>query len=466
MTSFRDDFVWGVASSAYQIEGAVDADGRAPSVWDAFCRRGGTVLDGHDGAVACDHYRRYEEDVALIAALGVQAYRFSIAWPRVIPQGVGAVNGKGLDFYDRLVDRLLEKNVTPWVTLFHWDLPLELHHRGGWLNRDSAEWFAAYADVVARRLSDRVTRWITLNEPQCYIGLGHQVGVHAPGVLLDRASVLACIHNTLRAHGMATRALRSAGGPQTQVGWSPVGWVCYPAEDTPEAIEAARAAMFSIAPQTRTWTMNNVWYSDPVVLGRYPEEAERAFGADLPTVFPGDMETIQAPLDFYGVNIYHGAPVTVPVTVDSHAHASRPPRPAGYPQTLMGWTVDPEALYWGPRFLHERYRLPIYVTENGIASLDWVHSDGKVHDPGRIDFLARYLRALHRAHADGVDVRGYFQWSIMDNFEWELGYTKRFGLTYVDYASQERIPKDSYYWYQQVVKENGGALWKGTAPLR
>lgn len=466
MKRFREDFLWGVASSSYQIEGAVNEDGRGPSVWDAFCRRTGAIVDGHDGSLACDHYHRWRDDVDLIAALGVGAYRLSIAWPRILPNGLGPVNEKGLEFYDRLTDALLEKNVTPWVTLFHWDLPLELHHRGGWLNRDSASWFADYVDVVVRRLSDRVRHWITVNEPQCYIGLGHQVGRHAPGVILDRASILACIHNTLRAHGQAVRAIRASARRPPSVGWSPVGWVCYPAEPTPAAIDAARAAMFSIAPNTATWTMNNVWYSDPVVLGAYPDGAERAFGADLPTIFAGDMETIAAPIDFYGVNIYHGAPVTVPVTVDEHAHAAPGRRLAGYPQTLMGWTVDPQALYWGPKFLYERYALPIYVTENGIASLDWVHSDGKVHDPGRIDFLARYLRELHRASDEGVDVRGYFQWSIMDNFEWELGYTKRFGLVYVDYETQERIAKDSYDWFKTVVADNGATLWRGTAPLR
>lgn len=462
---FSEDFLWGVASSAYQIEGAVAAEGRGRSVWDAFCERPGVVREGHTGERACDHYSRWPADVELIAGLGVGAYRFSIAWPRVLPAGVGAVNEAGIGFYDRLVDALLERGVEPWVTLFHWDLPLELFHRGGWLNRDSAEWFAEYTAVVVDRLSDRVKHWITLNEPQCFIGLGHHRAVHAPGIPYPRSELLLATHHALLAHGRSVQVIRARARQAPSIGWSPVGWVSYPATDDPEVVEAARRSMFGIATDTEFWPMNNIWYSDPVVLGQYPEAGLQRFGRDVPDVREGDLDIIAQPLDFYGVNIYHGIPVTFPVDFDREGHLVNAARTPGHPETLMGWTVDPAALYWGPRFLADRYGLPIYVTENGIASMDWVHADGRVHDAARIDYLARHLIELRRAIADGVDIRGYFHWSIMDNFEWELGYSKRFGLTYVDYATLERIPKDSYRWFRELIASSGTTL-PDPVPLR
>lgn len=464
--AFSDHFVWGVASSAYQIEGAVTSDGRGPSVWDAFCQRPRVIRFGHTGDLGCDHYERFQEDVDLIANLGVSAYRFSIAWPRVLPEGVGTINRPGLAFYDRLVDALLERGVTPWVTLFHWDYPLALFHRGGWLNRDSADWFAEYTTAVVDALSDRVSSWITLNEPQIFLGLGHHRAVHAPGIPYPRSEVLLATHHALLAHGKSVSVLRARAKTPPRIGWSPVGTVSYPATDNPALLEAARASMFTIGTDPDLWPLNNTWYSDPAVLGHYPDDGLRLFGSDVPAIRQGDMETIAQPLDFYGVNIYHGIPITYPVTFDGTGHLAPPRRPPGHPETLMAWTVDPEALYWGPRFLHERYGLPIYVTENGVASMDWVHTDGHVHDPARIDYLARHLVQLRRAIADGVDIRGYFHWSIMDNFEWELGYSKRFGLTYVDYETMERIPKDSYRWFRELVRSGGASLPLDVAPLR
>lgn len=461
-----DDFVWGVASSAYQVEGAAREDGRGDSVWDAFCKRPGAVRDGHTGDISCDHYHRVDEDLDLIAGLGAGAYRFSVAWPRVLPSGVGTVNEAGLDFYDRVVDGLLERGIAPWVTLFHWDFPLALFHRGGWLNRDSADWFAEYTGRVVERLSDRVRHWLTLNEPQIFIGLGHHRAVHAPGIRYPRGEVLLATHHSLLAHGKAVQAIRAGAKLSPVIGWSPVGWVTYPFSDDPGLVEIAREQMFSIGDDPELWPLNNIWYSDPVILGRYPEEGLQRFGADVPSFPDGDLELIQQPLDFYGVNIYHGIPVTYPLERDDGGDHVTVHRVPGHPETLMGWTVDPRALYWGPRFLAERYRLPIYVTENGIAAMDWVHADGRVHDYSRIDYLARHLVELRRAIADGIDVRGYFQWSIMDNFEWEHGYSKRFGLVYVDYESCERIRKYSYHWYRELIGSGGQSLPHDIAALR
>lgn len=463
---FADDFVWGVASSAYQIEGATERGGRGPSIWDAFAERRGVIQDGTSGRHACRHYEHWQSDLDLIAGLGVSAYRFSVAWPRVMPGGRGEVNREGIGFYDRLVDGLLERGVTPWLTLYHWDMPLELLHMGGWLNRSSADWFADYTRVVVDALGDRVEHWITLNEPQCFIGLGHHTAVHAPGIPYPRSELLLATHHSLLAHGRAVQVIRERAQRSPVVGWSPVGWVSYPLSEEPECIDAARRLMFTIGDDPKLWPFNNSWYSDPVVLGHYPEEGIARFGRDVPRIVEGDLDVISTPLDFYGVNIYHGIPITFSVDVDGGEPVAAPSRQPGHPETLMGWTVDPDALYWGPRFLAERYKLPIYITENGIASMDWVHTDDQVHDPARIDYLTRHLIALRRAIADGVDIRGYFHWSIMDNFEWELGYSKRFGLTYVDYRTQQRIPKDSYCWYRELIAQGGETLPREISPLR
>ncbi len=448
--TFPADFVWGVASSSYQIEGAVAEGGRTPSVWDTFCREPGRVFEGHTGDVACDHCNRFEEDVALIADLGVGAYRLSVSWPRVIPSGVGAPSDEGLGFYDRLVDALLARGVTPWITLYHWDHPQSLQDRGGWLARESADWFAEYAGHVVDRLSDRVRHWITINEPQVYIGHGHVMGQHAPGLKLSRRESLLAAHHTLLAHGRAAQVIRDRAKTDPVVGWAPVGDVVSPADDSPESIEAARSLMFTVRDPDGSWAFNNTWFGDAAILGRYPEDALKAFGADAPDPQPGDMELIAQPLDFYGVNIYTGHRARM-----GAAGPELVPFPPGCPRTAFGWTVSPESLYWGPRFLAERYKLPIYITENGLASMDWVSEDGAVHDPGRIDFLSRYLTQLGRAVRDGVDVRGYFHWSILDNFEWAEGYRMRFGLVHVDYQTQTRTPKDSWEWYRGVVARGG-----------
>lgn len=448
---FPEGFVWGAASSAYQIEGAAAEDGRGPSVWDAFCAKSGAVFRGHTGAVACDHYHKYIEDVGLMKALGLHAYRFSVSWPRVMPEGVGRVNEAGLAFYDRLVDELVAAGIRPWVTLFHWDFPEALQGRGGWLNEASPGWFAEYAAVVVDRLSDRVQHWITINEPQIFIGMGHRDGTHGPGLRLPAAQWAKAGHHALLAHGRAVQVIRSRARSKPLVGWAPCGRVEFPVTESAADIEAARSSTFSMR-VADCW--NNTWWSDPVCLGRYPEDGLRLFGADAPRFGSDDMALINQPLDFYGVNIYTGEPVKA----GPDGKAEPVGWPPGNPTTAFRWNVAPESLYWGPRFLYERYRLPVFVTENGMSNIDWVTPDGAVHDPQRIEFTRGYLSELRRAIRDGVDVRGYFHWSILDNFEWAEGYRQRFGLVHVDYQTLRRTPKDSALWYRDIIASNGAAL--------
>lgn len=449
--SFPEKFVWGAAAASYQVEGAAFEAGKGLSVWDTMCRLNGKIWSGNTGEVACDHYHRFEEDCRLMAEIGLKAYRFSVSWPRVLPEGAGRVNARGLAFYDRLVDSLLANKIEPWVTLFHWDYPYSLYCRGGWLNRDSADWFAEYARVLVDKLSDRVARWMTQNEPQCYIGSGHQGGQHAPGLQLGFPDVLLAAHHSLLAHGKAVQAIRAHAKTPPRIGAAPVGVVKIPHAETPADIEAARRAMFSITGKD-CW--NNTWFADPIVFGRYPEDGVRLFGGDMPEIKPGDMETIGQPLDFYGANIYNGQRIRA----GRDGAAEAVPAADGPALTTMEWQVTPEALCWGPRLLFERYKLPIVVTENGMANTDWIHVDGKAHDPQRIDFLTRYLREYHRAIAGGVKAEGYFLWSIMDNFEWAHGYKQRFGIVYVDYPTGRRTLKDSAHWYKEIIASNGGKL--------
>jgi beta-glucosidase len=450
---FPEDFVWGAAAASYQIEGAFDSDGKGPSVWDMFCDLPGAIYDGHTGRVACDHYRRYPEDVLLMKTLGLGAYRLSFSWPRILPAGVGSPSEKGLDFYDRLIDELLRADVTPWATLFHWDYPLELFHRGGWQNPDSPKWFADYVTLIARRYSDRLRHFFTLNEPQVYIGFGHHQGRHAPGLRLPFHEVLQAGHHTLLAHGLGVRALRDNSKHPLTIGYAPVGLPLMPASKSAEDIALARRAHFEVSEKS-CW--NNAWWMDPVYLGQYPEQAWEFFGSDVPKVGSDDLKTIAQPLDVFAVNIYQGTTVradaTSPLGYSKVAHGLDVPR------TAFNWPVTPEAMYWGPLFYYERYGLPVLIAENGLSCRDWVAVDGCVHDESRIDFLRRYLREFRRAGRDGVPLRGYFQWSILDNFEWGEGYKERFGLVHVDYQTQKRTPKDSFYWYQKLIAERGRSL--------
>lgn len=447
---FAKDFVWGAATSSYQIEGTGRDSGKGQNIWDVFTKEPGRVYEGHTGDIACDHYHRFREDVAYMKELGLKGYRFSIDWSRVLPEGTGKVNEKGIDFYNALIDELLEQGIEPYITLYHWELPYEIYKRGGWMNPEIVEWFGQYARLVAERFSDRVKYFFTLNEPQCFVGLGFLQGCHAPGVKAPLRDTFEMAHNALKAHGRAVQMLRAYGKQNVQIGYAPTSGMCYPEKETPKDIEAARKALFALPDDLSNWTWNVSWWSDPVILGKYPEEGMKKYEKYLPVITDEDMKLISQPIDFYGQNIYNGR--CIRMGTDGRPEEVR--RPAGFPKTATNWPVTPEALYWGPKFLYERYRKPIYITENGSACHDTVSQDGKVHDPNRIDFLARYLKNLKRA-AEEIDIRGYFQWSLMDNFEWDKGYAERFGIIYVDFETQERIWKDSAYWYRDLIRRNG-----------
>lgn len=456
--AFPKEFIWGAATASYQIEGAKSEDGKGLSVWDVFCEKDGAVLNGDTGAIACDHYHRMEEDTDLMQQIGLPAYRFSVAWPRIFPNGLGKPNPKGVDFYDRLVESLLRKGIEPYLTMFHWDYPYELYLRGGWLNPDSPKWFGEYAAFLTEHFSDRVKNFFTLNEPQCFIMMGHYDATQAPGVKLSRRDVFRAAHHSLMAHGEGMKAIRANAKQPVKAGYAPCLASVYPRTETPEDIGAARREMFCLNREKIEASFFdlfdlNSWWMDPVFLGSYPEDAFRYFREYLDFVKPEDMELIAQPVDFFGLNIYHGAEVFA-----QNGKTVYSPKKVGRPQTHVGWNVEPKSLYWAPRFFYERYHKPILITENGLSNQDWVAADGKVHDPQRIDFLTRYLKEYERAIQDGVEAVGYFTWSFMDNFEWALGYSQRFGLTYVDYETQKRTLKDSAEWYRSVIASNGACL--------
>ncbi|NLD45271.1 MAG: beta-glucosidase [Chloroflexi bacterium] len=440
MTEYRfpEGFVWGTATSSYQIEGGREA--RGDCIWDTFCRWPGKVVRGHHGDVANDHYHRYRDDVALMADLGMQAYRFSICWPRVLPEGAGKVHEPGLDFYDRLVDELLARDIAPYVTLYHWDLPVALQNLGGWAARDTAYRFQDYVAVVARRLGDRVGHWITHNEPWVVAILGNLWGVHAPG-WQDLGLALQVAHHVLLSHGLAVPVLREASPSSARVGITLNFSPAYPASESPADLAAAR----------RHDGQANRWFMDPLYKGEYPEDMCGLFGYQVPRVAPGDMEIIRRPTDFLGVNYYSRA-------VIRHRPGAFLDCEALHPEgeyTAMDWEVYPQALTDLLVRLERDYAPgEIYITENGCAYDDQVSPDGQVHDPERIAYYRGHLLACHEAIARGVPLRGYLAWSLMDNFEWALGYTRRFGLVYVDFETQERLVKDSARFYSAVAASN------------
>lgn len=440
--SFPHGFEWGVATSAYQIEGAVREDGRGVSIWDVFCQQPGRVHRGEHAEVACDHYHRYREDVALMRDLGIQSYRFSIAWPRVLPFGAGQPNQAGLAFYDRLVDALLEAELRPCVTLYHWDLPQALQDRGGWANRDVCQRFADYAAIVFARLGDRVKRFITFNEPLIFVFLGHRIGFMAPGIA-DLGVTARATHHVHLAHGLAVQCFRALV-PDGEIGITHADTSYEPAEDTDAcraAVEAARDF------DTRVW-------HDPLYGRGYPTRVARYYaerGAPLP-VQPGDLELIAAPTDFLGVNLYTRTRV-LPGNDHGLGHTQAPHT---LEPTPMGYEKAPHALGDFVRFVSAEYGHPkVYVTENGVCD-DTGLRGGRIDDQGRIDLLHGFLTGLGRAIADGAaDVRAYYLWSLLDNFEWSFGYDKRFGIVHVDYATQVRTPKASAHWYAQVIRNHG-----------
>jgi beta-glucosidase len=453
MPAFPASFRWGVSTAAYQIEGAVGEDGRGPSIWDTFTHEPGRVADISTGDVACDHYHRYMADVELMAALGVGAYRFSVAWPRVQPTGAGPANPAGVAFYDRLVDALLERGIDPVATLFHWDLPQALQDDGGWANRDTAARFGEYADLVAEALGNRVKLWITLNEPFVHTNVGHVQGRHAPGLRLGR-NTLPIIHHQLLGHGLAVSAIRRHSTSPVAIAnaYSPV-WPVGPDGTPATATDADRRAAAVHD------TVQNRMYTDPPLLGRYPDGYELMSAEDVSSiVLDGDLAVIGTPLDALGVNYY--VPVGVSAAPDGHELSYLQVPLQGFPLTGFGWPVVPDGLRQLLVGLRERYAAtlpPIWITENGCAYPDQPAADGSIVDNERISYLETHVRAMHEAMAAGVHVRGYCVWSLLDNFEWAEGFTQRFGLVHVDFDTQQRTPKASYGWYRDLITRGDAA---------
>ena len=448
---FPKDFLWGAGSASFQIEGAVREDGRGPSIWDEFSHQEGRIAGGFDADTASDAYHRWEEDLDLLKELGIPHYRFSISWSRVLPEGRGLVNEAGLAYYDKVISGCLQRNITPWITLYHWDLPLALEKEGGWRNRQTADAFAEYARLIAERFGDRVHTFITLNEPQCAIGMGYGTGVHAPGLKLSDHDQFVCWHHILLGHGLAAAEIRRIC-PAARVSVASTGDIYYLAERLPQIPEALIERQFHTPArkEDEPYFFNNHWFLDPVILGQYPDDPNCPWNAFKNDVPQEDLEIIHTRLDFLGLNLYNGREVRE--GKDGALEFVEPY--VGAPRTAMRWFVSPMVLYWGPRLMFQRYGLPMIILENGQSCNDRVFLDGKVHDPDRIDYLTRYLTALGQSIEDGAPVQGYFHWSFTDNFEWHTGYDDRFGLIYVDFRDQTRIPKDSAYWYARVIAEN------------
>lgn len=438
---FPRDFIWGVATAAQQIEGAAAIDGRGESIWDRFATVPGKIANGDTPAVACDHFHRFRRDFALMRRLGVRHHRLSVAWPRIFPAGQGPANQAGIDFYQRLIDTMLSYDITPWVTLYHWDLPQALEDNGGWRARSTVDAFATYADTLVAAVGDRVKRWITVNEIPCFIGMGYESGLHAPGAHENRRSVIQAYHHALLAHGHAVRAVREFGGRGAQVGLTHNPEVAIPLTETPGDIAAAEQ-----------WTERKNWHLlSPVFHGDYPLAYLRQLGRDRPQVNPGDLELISLPTDFLGLNVYTGAFVRA-----NGRGAEALALPKNYPQADLPWLhLAPQSIYWAIRHLRALYDIEsFFITENGVGYEDQPDARGQIHDLHRREYLRNYLLAVHRATAEQLPVDGYFLWSFIDNFEWAYGYAKRFGIVYNDYATQRRTPKLSADWYAAVMREN------------
>ncbi|GAC1399687.1 MAG: GH1 family beta-glucosidase [Ktedonobacteraceae bacterium] len=447
MAHIPENFYWGVATASYQIEGATREGGRGESIWDRFSSIPGNVLNNETGQIADDHYHRWREDVQVMRELGVNAYRFSIAWPRILPQGKGNENAAGLDFYEQLVDELLIANITPFVTLYHWDLPQTLQESvGGWGSRETSYAFAEYADVVSRRLGDRVKHWITLNEPWVVAFMGNEEGRMAPG-LKDSRLAYQVAHNLLLGHGLALPVLRANGDSRTEVGITLNMSPTYPATDAVEDEEVARLVD----------AKQNRWFIEPIIRGSYPQDLLHVLGKLAPNVESGDMEVIRKPIDFLGLNYYYR-------TLAHHTPGGGPLdfeqiKPRGREYTEMGWEVYPAGLRELLTRLQNDYHIPkFHITENGAAFPDVIGPDNLVHDARRIEYLHEHFHEAFAALGNGVPLAGYFVWSLMDNFEWAQGYSKRFGIVYVDYPTQRRIIKDSGYWYRDVIASHGASL--------
>jgi beta-glucosidase len=446
---FPEGFLWGSATASYQVEGAVHEDGRGPTIWDTFSHTPGKTHNGDTGDVADDHYHRYKEDIGLMTDLGLTTCRFSIAWSRIFPQGTGARNPKGFDFYDRMLDTLLEAKIAPYCTLYHWDLPQALEDKGGWQNRDTAKAFADYAGVVAEHLSDRVKNFMTVNELSTFVNIGYGEGRHAPGLKLDRKGLAQVQHYAVLGHGLAVEAIRAHAKPGTKVGFADNLTPVTPLIETPEHIEAAKKAIRE----------ENAMFGTVIREGKYTDAYLKKLGADAPKFTAEELKTIGAPLDFTGLNIYTAA--FVRADASSELGYAMVKHPVSYPHMYSEWlTVGPEALYWVPKLVSELWSAEqgakeLYITENGCSSADVLTPDGHVYDSDRIMYLRNYMTQLHRAVSEGVPVKGYFLWSLLDNYEWADGYEKRFGITYVDFKTQKRTPKMSSVYYKEVIRRNG-----------
>ena len=438
---FPGGFLWGCATSAYQIEGAVTADGRGRTIWDTFAHTRGKTYKGQTGDVATDSYHRFAQDVKLLKELGAKTYRFSIAWARILPQGTGKPNDKGIAYYDRLVDELLKNDIAPYATLFHWDLPQALP--GGWQSRDTAKAFGDYAGLVAKRLSDRVRHFMTTNEIVCFTDLSYKSGLFAPGLKLGDGAVNQIRHHAVLAHGLGVQAVRANATTGTQVGFAENPRVYVPVIETPEHIEAAK----------RAFRQENAPFISTVLEGKYPTEYLEREGANAPKIESGDMDIIGSPLDFVGLNVYQPEYVRADASKAGYAVDRRP---TSYPHMASPWLfVGPEVMYWAVRSVTELWGpKAIYITENGCSGEDYRDAAGRIEDTDRVMFLRNYLTHLHRAVSENYPVKGYFLWSLMDNFEWVDGYGKRFGIYHVDFETQERHPKRSALWYREVIARN------------
>jgi beta-glucosidase len=441
--AFPQGFLWGSATASYQVEGAVNEGGRGTTIWDTFSHTPGKTHNGDTGDVADDFYHRYPQDIEMMKRMGLKTFRFSVAWSRIFPSGTGAPNQQGVDFYKRLVDKLLEAGIEPYCTLYHWDLPQVLQDKGGWENRDTGKAFAEYAGYTAGQLSDRVKHFMTMNEMSSFVELGYKIGMHAPGLKLSEKRVAQIRHFVVLAHGMAVRAIRAHAKPGTKIGLADNIIATVPAFESPEHIAATKKA----------FREENAMYLTVLEEGKYTDQYLKKLGADAPEFTAEEMEIIKSPMDFVGINIY----TATYVRADDSAKGYEVIRnPSSYPHMASPWlTIGPEALYWGPKLVAETWGVKeLYITENGASSADVLAPDGQVYDSDRTMYLRNYLTQLHRGVSEGVPVKGYFLWSLLDNYEWADGYEKRFGIVYVDFTTQKRTPKLSAKFYEQVIREN------------
>jgi beta-glucosidase len=458
--SFPKDFLWGAATAAIQIEGAPMSKGGGESIWEPFLRQPNATLDGKTNIIADDSYNRWQEDIKMIRRIGLNAYRFSISWPRVLPDGAGRVNQQALDHYDKFIDALLAQHVTPVVTIFHFDYPEELQNKGGWLNPDSPNWFAEYAQLLTKRYSDRVQYWLTINEPNIFWSLSSEAALMPPAEKQPADKLIQGSINILEGHGRSVQAIRAAAKQPVKIALAIAGMINMPATESALDIAAARESSFTLNPiqiipgKPGQYLLNNAWWLDPIMLGKYNESGIAHYGKDAAAASDDALKIIHQPVDYCAVNLYFGSRFKA----GPAGKPERVPDPPDIIRTPYGWAITPDVLYWGPKFLYERYSKPILITENGMSWNDTVSADGHVHDPVRIQFIHDYLKAYRRAIHDGVEARGYFYWSLLDNFEFTQGYKQRFGITYVDFTTLKRTLKDSALDYRKVIQSNGADL--------